>query len=161
MAVKKKDPPSPQGRNDKASVQQARASAQYRPGEAVNQAASALEQWQSSRPAGYQSQYQGQINSLLDQAMNQEKFSYDYASDPLYRQYAQAYRQNAHAASTHPAATAAAPTRGDGSSAAPPPPRRGEKWPPAMRWKVNRTAHRSRTPSLASTPPKPPCMHSR
>ena len=108
MAVKKKDPYSTQGLNDKASVQQALASAQYRPGEAVNQAASALEQWQSSRPAGYQSQYQGQINSLLDQAMNQEKFSYDYASDPLYRQYAQAYRQNAHDASTDAAAQAAA-----------------------------------------------------
>ena len=116
MAVKKKDPYSTQGLNDKASVQQALASAQYRPGEAVNQAASALEQWQSSRPAGYQSQYQGQINSLLDQAMNQEKFSYDYASDPLYRQYAQAYRQNAHDASTDAAAQAAALTGGYGSS---------------------------------------------
>ena len=51
MAVKKKDPYSTQGLNDKASVQQALASAQYSPGEAVNQAASALEQWQSTRPA--------------------------------------------------------------------------------------------------------------
>ena len=71
-------------------MQQALASAQYQPGEAVNNAASALEQWQASRPGAYQSQYQGQINDLLDQAMNQEKFSYNYTSDPLYRQYAQA-----------------------------------------------------------------------
>ena len=68
MAAKKKDPYSTQGLNDKASVQQALASAQYQPGEAVNNAASALEQWQASRPGAYQSQYQGQINDLLDQA---------------------------------------------------------------------------------------------
>ena len=116
MAAKKKDPYSTQGLNDKASVQQALASAQYQPGEAVNNAASALEQWQASRPGAYQSQYQGQINDLLDQAMNQEKFSYNYASDPLYRQYAQAYRQNAHDASTDAAAQAAALTGGYGSS---------------------------------------------
>ena len=59
MAAKKKDPYSTQGLNDKASVQQALASAQYQPGEAVNNAASALEQWQASRPGAYQSQYQG------------------------------------------------------------------------------------------------------
>ena len=116
MAAKKKDPYSTQGLNDKASVQQALASAQYQPGEAVNNAASALEQWQASRPGAYQSQYQGQINDLLDQAMHQEKFSYNYASDPLYRQYAQAYRQNAHDASTDAAAQAAALTGGYGSS---------------------------------------------
>ena len=100
MAAKKKDPYSTQGLNDKASVQQALASAQYQPGEAVNNAASALQQWQANRPAAYQSQYQGQIDSLLEQAGKQEKFSYNYAADPLYRQYAQAYRQNAHDAST-------------------------------------------------------------
>ena len=71
MAAKKKDPYSTQGLNDKVAVQQALASAQYQPGEAVNNAASALEQWQASRPGAYQSQYQGQINDLLDQAMLQ------------------------------------------------------------------------------------------
>src|SRR5699024_9546956 len=43
-------------------------------------------------------------------------FSYDYASDPLYRQYAQTYRQNAHNASTDAAAQAASLTGGYGSS---------------------------------------------
>ena len=74
---RKKDPYSTQGLNDKASVQQALASAQYQPGASVSSAASALEQWQASRPAAYQSQYQDQINSLLDKAMGQESFSYD------------------------------------------------------------------------------------
>ncbi len=116
MAAKKKDPYSTQGLNDKASVQQALASAQYQPGEAVNNAASALQQWQANRPAAYQSQHQGEIDSLLNPARKQEKFSYNYAADPLYRQYAQAYRQNAHDASTDAAAQAAALTGGYGSS---------------------------------------------
>ena len=113
---RKNDPYSTQGLNSKSDVQQALASAQYKPGEAVNNAASALEQWQASRPGVYQSQYQDQINSLLDKAMSQESFSYNYASDPLYRQYAQTYRQNAHNASTDAAAQAASLTGGYGSS---------------------------------------------
>ena len=113
---RKNDPYSTQGLNSKSDVQQALASAQYKPGEAVNNAASALEQWQASRPGAYQSQYQDQINSLLDKAMSQESFSYNYASDPLYRQYAQTYRQNAHNASTDAAAQAASLTGGYGSS---------------------------------------------
>ena len=112
MATKKKDPYSTQGLNSKTAVQQALASAQYQPGEAVESAASALKQWQASRPDAYQSQYQGRIDSLLDQAMNQEAFSYNHAADPLYKQYAQAYRQNAHDASTDAAAQAAALTGG-------------------------------------------------
>ena len=116
MATKKKDPYSTQGLNSKTAVQQALASAQYQPGEAVESAASDLEAWQESRPDAYQSQYQGQINSLLNQAMSREEFSYDYASDPLYKQYAQAYRQNAHDASTDAAAQAASLTGGYGSS---------------------------------------------
>ena len=117
MASKnKKDPYSTRGLNDKAAVQQALAAAEYQPGAAVSAAASDLAQLQSSRPVDYQSQYQGQIDSLLDQAMERESFSYNHAADPLYRQYAQAYRQNAHDASTDAAAQAASLTGGYGSS---------------------------------------------
>ena len=117
MASKnKKDPYSTRGLNDKAAVQQALAAAEYQPGAAVSAAASDLAQLQSSRPADDESQYQGQIDSLLDQAMERESFSYNHAADPLYRQYAQAYRQSAHDASTDAAAQAASLTGGYGSS---------------------------------------------
>ena len=113
---RKKDAYSTEGLGDKAAVQQALASAQYKPSASVSSAASDLQAWQSSRPDAYKSQYQGQINNLLNQAMSREEFSYDYASDPLYKQYAQAYRQNAHNASTDAAAQAASLTGGYGSS---------------------------------------------
>ena len=90
---RKKDTYSTEGLGSKAAVQQALASAQYKPSASVSSAASDLEAWQASRPSAYKSQYQGQINNLLNQAMSREEFSYDYASDPLYKQYAQAYRQ--------------------------------------------------------------------
>ena len=113
---RKKDTYSTEGLGSKAAVQQALASAQYKPSASVSSAASDLEAWQASRPSAYKSQYQGQINNLLNQAMSREEFSYDYASDPLYKQYAQAYRQNAHDASTDAAAQAASLTGGYGSS---------------------------------------------
>ena len=111
MATKKKTTIqySTSGLNSKDAVQNALAAAQYRPSETVTQAADALEQWQSSRPGAYQSQYQGQIDGLLDKALSQKTFSYDHAADPIYRQYAQSYRQNAHDASTDAAAQRSKP----------------------------------------------------
>ncbi len=107
---------STQGLTDKTAVQNALASAQYTPGAAVNSAAAALKQLEASRPDEYRSSYQSRIDSLLDKTLSQGSFQYNYASDPLYKQYAQAYRQNAHDASTDAAAQAAALTGGYGSS---------------------------------------------
>lgn len=107
---------STSGLTSRADVEKALAGAQYTPSEKVQEAESALKQWQASRPADYQSRYQGQIDDLLGQLNGRESFRYDYAQDPLYRQYAQAYTQNAANASADAAAQAAALTGGYGSS---------------------------------------------
>ena len=104
------------GLNSRTDVERALAGAQYTPSEKVQEAGSALKQWQESRPADYQSRYQGKIDDLLGQLNDRESFRYDYAQDPLYRQYAQAYTQNAANASADAAAQAAALTGGYGSS---------------------------------------------
>ncbi len=54
--------------------------------------------------------------SLLERLLERKNFGYSYTRDPLYRQYAQLYTQNAHNASADAAAQAAALTGGYGSS---------------------------------------------
>lgn len=107
---------STEGLNSRTDVERALAGAQYTPSERVQEAGSALKQWQESRPADYQSRYQGKIDDLLGQLNDRGNFRYDYAQDPLYRQYAQAYTRNAANASADAAAQAAALTGGYGSS---------------------------------------------
>lgn len=107
---------STQGLTNKTAVENALAGAQYTPSQSVTDAAAALKEWQDSRPADYTSAYQERIDSLLDQLLSREAFQYSYAQDPLYRQYAQAYTQNAYNASADAAAQAAALTGGYGSS---------------------------------------------
>ena len=105
-----------EGLNSRSDVQNALAEAQYRPSQTVEDAAKDLKAWQDSRPGDYQSRYQDRMDALMDQLLGRESFGYRYTEDPLYRQYAQAYTQNAHDASADAAAQAAALTGGYGSS---------------------------------------------
>lgn len=52
----------------------------------------------------------------MEDLLDRKEFSYSYGADPLYRQYAQLYTQNAQNASADAAAQAAALTGGYGSS---------------------------------------------
>lgn len=104
------------GLENRQQVEEAMAGAGYRPGQSVTDAANALKEWQDKRPEAYQSSYQDRINEVLDRLLARENFAYSYTQDPLYRQYAQQYTQNAHNASADAAAQAAALTGGYGSS---------------------------------------------
>ena len=96
------------GLENRQQVEEAMAGAGYRPGQSVTNAANALKEWQDKRPEAYQSSYQNRINEVLDRLLARENFAYSYTQDPLYRQYAQQYTQNAHNASADAAAQAAA-----------------------------------------------------
>ena len=102
--------------NSRSDVQNALAGAEYRPSQNVTDAANDLKQWQQNRPGQYQSAYQDKMNELMDALLGRDSFQYSYAQDPLYRQYAQLYTQNAANASADAAAQAAALTGGYGSS---------------------------------------------
>ena len=104
------------GLKTRQDVENALASAEYRPSQEVTDAANNLKQWQQNRPGDYQSAYQGRIDGLLENLLGRKEFSYSYGADPLYRQYAQLYTQNAQNASADAAAQAAALTGGYGSS---------------------------------------------
>ncbi len=82
----------------------------------MTDAANDLKQWQQNRPGQYQSAYQDKMDELMDALLGRDSFQYSYAQDPLYRQYAQLYTQNAANASADAAAQAAALTGGYGSS---------------------------------------------
>lgn len=107
---------STEGLNSRQEVQNALASAGYRPSESVTAAGNALKELQENRPGEYESKYQDRIDAALDDLSGKKDFSYNYVNDPLYHQYAQVYTQNAHNASADAAAQAAALTGGYGSS---------------------------------------------
>ena len=107
---------STEGLNSRQEVQNALASAGYRPSESVTAAGNALKELQENRPDDYESKYQDRIDAALDDLSGKKDFSYNYVNDPLYHQYAQVYTQNAHNASADAAAQAAALTGGYGSS---------------------------------------------
>ena len=116
MSEKKKQEYTTGRLKNRQDVENALASAEYRPSQEVTDAASDLKQWQANRPGDYESAYQGRIDGLMEDLMDRKEFSYSYGADPLYRQYAQLYTQNAQNASADAAAQAAALTGGYGSS---------------------------------------------
>lgn len=118
MSEKKKQEYTTGGLKNRKDVENALASAEYRPSQEVTDAASDLKQWQANRPGDYESAYQGRIDGLMEDLLDRKEFSYSYGADPLYRQYAQLYTQNAANASADAAAQAAALTGGCGSSCA-------------------------------------------
>ena len=67
------------------------------------------------RPA-YSNRYDQQINDLLQQYVNREKFSYDYKNDPLYANYRKQYQREGQRATQDALAEAAAASGGIPSS---------------------------------------------
>jgi len=88
----------------------------YSQSQAVIDAANQLSQYEGNRPGAYTSSYAAQIQGMLDQIMNREKFSYDFATDPVYQQYADRYQQQGKLAMMDTMGQAAALTGGYGNS---------------------------------------------
>ena len=93
------------GLSSRREVENALAKAEYSPSQSVTDAAADLKNWQQNRPGQYESAYQGRIEDLIGQLLGRDSFQYSYAQDPLYRQYAQQYTQNARNASADAAAS--------------------------------------------------------
>lgn len=89
---------------------------EYVPSQTVQQASDALAAMQAAQPGAYQSQWQSQVNSIIDKIMNRKAFSYDYNEDALYQQYAEQYTRGGKLAMQDTMGQAAAMTGGYGSS---------------------------------------------
>ena len=59
----------------------------YTPSDTVTQAEAILQQQIAKKPGEYQSTWQDQLNQIISQIQNREKFSYDLNGDALYQQY--------------------------------------------------------------------------
>ncbi|HBU12185.1 MAG TPA: hypothetical protein DEB31_05495 [Clostridiales bacterium] len=89
---------------------------EYAPSQAVQDALAQLQGIESNKPGEYTSKYAEQIDSLLNNILNREDFSYDFNADPLYQQYKDNYTQQGKMAMMDTMGQAAALTGGYGNS---------------------------------------------
>lgn len=88
----------------------------YTPGSAVTQAQEKLNAYESQRPEAYSSRWQDQMDSILNDILNQKEFSYDVNADPLFQQYRDQYTRNGKMAMQDSMGQAAQLTGGYGNS---------------------------------------------
>lgn len=88
----------------------------YTPSQNVTDAMNELNGIIAKQPSAFQSQYMGQLSSILNQILGRGSFQYNAASDPMYQMYAQQYRQQGKQAMQDTMGQAAALTGGYGSS---------------------------------------------
>lgn len=75
-----------------------------------------VQNMESSKPGAYSSQYQGEIENILDSILNRDKFSYDLNADQLYQQYKDSYMRQGDLAMRDTMGSASALTGGYGST---------------------------------------------
>ena len=88
----------------------------YRQSDQATAANNYLQQVQAQKPQDYNSKYGAQLDSILQQIQNPEKFKYDFNGDELFKYYADLYTQNGKQASMDAMGQAAALTGGYGNS---------------------------------------------
>ncbi len=89
---------------------------QYKKSEGVKNAEKKLTDWENNSPDEYESKYSEEIDSVLNDILNREKFSYNLNADPLYEQYRELYTQNGKKAMMDTVGEASALTGGYSSS---------------------------------------------
>ena len=88
----------------------------YAESEEVKKAQEALARQERAKPAAYQSQWQRQLESTLEQILNRKTFQYDMNADALYNQYRDQYIRQGKLAMEDTMGVSAALTGGYGSS---------------------------------------------
>lgn len=88
----------------------------YQPSEAVTQAQTMLQQQVGAKPGPYTSQWEGQLNAIMDRINNRQPFKYDLNGDALYNQYKNQHVQQGRMAMMDTMGQAAALTGGYGNS---------------------------------------------
>ena len=88
----------------------------YEASDAVKQAEALLQEQLGKKPGDYQSAWQSQLDELMGQIMNREKFTYDLNGDALYQQYKDQYTTHGKQAMLDTMGQAAAMTGGYGNS---------------------------------------------
>lgn len=66
----------------------------YKKSDDVKKAEKKLNNWEKNAPGDYESKYSAEIDGILNDILNREKFTYNLNADPLYEQYRELYTQN-------------------------------------------------------------------
>jgi len=88
----------------------------YKKSESVKKAEKKLNSWEKNAPDDYESKYSAEIDGILNDILNREKFTYNLNADPLYEQYRQLYTQNGKKAMMDTVGEASAMTGGYSNS---------------------------------------------
>ena len=88
----------------------------YQESDTVKQAQALLNQQMANKPGAYNSAWQGQLDDVIGQILNRDKFSYDLNADALYQQYANQYINQGKMAMMDTMGQAAQMTGGYGNS---------------------------------------------
>ena len=88
----------------------------YTAGEQVQKAQQNLDDIQAQKPQGYNSKYAPQLDNILNQIQNPEKFKYEFNGDEMFKYYADLYTQKARQMSKDTQGQAAALPGGYGNS---------------------------------------------
>lgn len=88
----------------------------YLPSGSVREAASAVAAQKKTKPEAYRSQWEAQLQALMDRILNQEEFNYRLDGDALYRMYRDQAVRNGQRAMADTMGQAAALTGGYGNS---------------------------------------------
>ena len=89
---------------------------EYVKSQAVIDAENKVKEWENGAPSAYESKYSQQIESILNDILNREKFEYNLNADPLYHQYRELYTENGKKAMMDTVADASALTGGYSNS---------------------------------------------
>lgn len=89
---------------------------EYQKSENVASAEKNIADWENNKPAEYNSKYSKEIESILNDILNREKFKYNINADPLYNQYKEQYINNGKKAMMDTIANASALTGGYSNS---------------------------------------------
>lgn len=89
---------------------------EYEESDAVKGAGDALDAYIANKPGEYQSQWKNQLDALMNQILNRDKFSYDLNGDAFYQQYKDKYIQQGKMAMGDAIGQASAMTGGYGNS---------------------------------------------
>ena len=105
-----------QGVNNNTANQVANYQNGYQAGQQVQNAQQQMQNVQAQKPQTYNSKYSAQLDSILQQVTNPEKFQYSFNGDELFKSYADLYTQKGKQASMDSMGQAAALTGGYGNS---------------------------------------------
>lgn len=95
LTAKSKTPSSTKTKSNKAKTTETTSKRPtYKKSDTVKKAEKKLDNWEKNAPGEYDSKYSEEIDEILNDILNREKFTYNLNADPLYEQYRELYTQN-------------------------------------------------------------------